>query len=582
MRSLTKAALAATTFTALVVACGGSDGSATVGAGDDAGAQSDAFVPDGVASDGPAGDGSQIDAARDGAADAATTCPTYQKLCNGRCIPVVADPANCGACGVRCSGATACSAGACVNECPIPLAACNNACVDTATDNDNCGGCGNKCGPTQGCSAGRCVDKIPLGPPPSACNGGGPPIVINGQCSGQTAQTTFRWALCSCKDVTMSSRLVTDAYDSTQGPYVPGGLGGGVGLNGAFDATSDNDIYGALWSSATGGVTTSSVNHVYEELHVGGSITAGGTFAVGYEGFVRGDVSAPGSLAVTRALHVSPSSTIRGNVTYASLVNNVPVVVPPPCDCAPGQILPIGSIVASHRTNNDNAAIGLNANALATPLGHAVRLELPCGYYYLSKIDNGQDPVTIVAKGHVALFIDGDATAGPLTFSLDPTSTFDVLLTGVIKPWPGSDFNYGSPSYPALMRIYSGGTDPTELAAGNFAGEFYAARSPIVAQSLLTAYGAMYAGDFRSSAEVDIHYDRAVLNAGSTCPPTPPPPGDAGAGGDGGRADGGTGCNSCQDCGNQACNGGTCGACSSSADCCAPLICAGGTCVILR
>jgi len=38
-------------------------------------------------------------------------------------------------------------------------------------------------------------------------------------------------------------------------------------------------------------------------------------------------------------------------------------------------------------------------------------------------------------------------------------------------------------------------------------------------------------------------------------------------------------CNTCLDCNGQACNGGSCGSCQSNSDCCAPLLCKGGTCV---
>jgi hypothetical protein len=50
---------------------------------------------------------------------------------------------------------------------------------------------------------------------------------------------------------------------------------------------------------------------------------------------------------------------------------------------------------------------------------------------------------------------------------------------------------------------------------------------------------------------------------------------------DGGAGDGGSTmpmCSSCLDCNGQACNGGTCGGCQSSADCCAPLICLNNQC----
>lgn len=40
------------------------------------------------------------------------------------------------------------------------------------------------------------------------------------------------------------------------------------------------------------------------------------------------------------------------------------------------------------------------------------------------------------------------------------------------------------------------------------------------------------------------------------------------------------GCSDCRDCNNQACVGGTCGACTDSSECCAPLLCLGGTCTL--
>ena len=49
------------------------------------------------------------------------------------------------------------------------------------------------------------------------------------------------------------------------------------------------------------------------------------------------------------------------------------------------------------------------------------------------------------------------------------------------------------------------------------------------------------------------------------------------------KPDGGTpttGCQTCLDCKGQACVDGVCGACTNSADCCAPLICKSGKCVI--
>jgi hypothetical protein len=50
---------------------------------------------------------------------------------------------------------------------------------------------------------------------------------------------------------------------------------------------------------------------------------------------------------------------------------------------------------------------------------------------------------------------------------------------------------------------------------------------------------------------------------------------------DGGRPVPPTSCNTCLDCQGQACNGGLCGGCTNSAQCCAPLVCVQGQCASL-
>jgi len=63
-----------------------------------------------------------------------------------------------------------------------------------------------------------------------------------------------------------------------------------------------------------------------------------------------------------------------------------------------------------------------------------------------------------------------------------------------------------------------------------------------------------------------------VSGACTGCPGMTPPP-DAGAPP--------TGCASCLDCQGQACINGTCGACTNSSQCCAPLVCQNGSCVTI-
>jgi hypothetical protein len=85
-------------------------------------------------------------------------------LCDGACVDLQTDPANCGACGndVAQSGGT-CQGGALA--CASNLLACDGACVDAQTDSSNCGACGKTCGipgilPVN-CLAGQCEACTP-------------------------------------------------------------------------------------------------------------------------------------------------------------------------------------------------------------------------------------------------------------------------------------------------------------------------------------------------------------------------------------------------------------------------------------
>src|SRR5262249_4766704 len=141
-----------------------------------------------------------------------------------------------------------------------------------------------------------CVAAVPLGPPPAKCVNGGPPINIgNGTnpatCTGNIAQTTFTWALCSCTNITLQDLLITDAFDSTKGPYPqPNVLGGSVGLDNVFNASNTFTVGGTLWGSASTGLSSSANGTVKEELHSGGPVNFD-ALDVGLDGFVNGNVN---------------------------------------------------------------------------------------------------------------------------------------------------------------------------------------------------------------------------------------------------------------------------------------------------
>jgi hypothetical protein len=570
-----------------IAACGGSGSSnidngsggaqgADAAAGFGGNAGSLILNNDASASGGTAGSMSQ--SGLDGASsmDSGSTCPPYQTFCGSMCIPTSEDPNNCGGCGVKCMGNDVCSSSGCASSCLPGLTACDHRCVDLENDNAHCGDCMTACAVGKGCVNKKCIDAVPVGNPPAKCAGGGPPISVSGAtvgCTGGLAQITFRWALCSCTDLDVSAPLTTDAYDSTMGAYKPGGLGAGVGVDRDVTHWSQAvSIGGDLWVAGTDSYQSSGpASEVKVDMELGGSWKASSPFTVDRNAFVTGTLM---------------GVTVKGKTTPTPMV-------PPPCDCAPQDIIPVAAIVAAHKSpNNDDASIGLMPTVFESPAA-PLRLDLPCGNYYFTSIATSQ-ALTIAAHGHTAIYIDGDVVpSAPLALILDPTATLDIFISGTIKA--SQTIVIGSPNYPALSRTYVGGTAKLSFSQDvRIGGEFYAANSALVDWSAHEdIYGAVFAGNFKSSQVTNIHYDRGVLEAGKECPPPSGSQPDAGggaggsngagggegAGGAGGAGGGSTGCMSCNDCGNQACINGACGACRNDGDCCSPLECRGGMCL---
>lgn len=391
------------------------------------------------------------------------------------------------------------------------------------------------------------------------CDGDGPLVLVgDGRlgCSGAVAQTTFRYAICTCEGMALSAPLTTDAFDSRDGPYTSGEGGGSLATNGRFDASADVDVGGGLDVGGSGLQFGATDLRVRARVQSAGPLTGDGLLAVAGDASVNGDLRVE-DLFVGGTVRVPAGATVEArNIDEAPRRETGPVTVNPPCDCAPERLLDIDALVAAHASENDNDLVPLGADAL-TDLPADARLALPCGRYHVDRIDG--EALTIEATGRVALFVDGDLALGELRIDLAEGAEIDLFIAGNVVGQ--ARWTLGDVRQPANARIYVGGGGTLELAGGAvFAANVYAPRAELVTPAAVEVFGSLFARRIAASGPLTVHYDKALGRSGEGCPVPGP-------------------CASCLDCGNQACVAGRCGECTNDADCCAPLVCAAGTCV---
>ncbi len=389
------------------------------------------------------------------------------------------------------------------------------------------------------------------------CSGSGPLIVVGDttmDCAGRIAERSFRYALCTCDGIVTSDTVSTDAFDSRTGPYAPPGLtGGSLGTNADLNATNPWSIGGSMWAS--GDWSSGNRLDVANDLQLAGRL-AGDVVEVGRNAFVGQSVQV-GELRVDGTLTVPAGEEIRADrMMSVGETLRAPVAIPPPCDC--DSLVDIAGFVRTYATDNDNASIDLNADAL-TNVTTSTPFEFPCGRYYVSRITSDV-PVVIRATGRVALFVDGDISVNDLQLELVDDAQVDVFVSGNVNASGG--FGFGDVTTPARVRMYVGGTGTINLAADSvFAGNLYAPRAELVTAGDSEIFGAVFVERLSASGPLSVHYDTGVLGSGDLCDPPPV-------------------CDSCGDCPSiQACIEGACGACETDADCCAPLLCRDGECL---
>jgi hypothetical protein len=387
-------------------------------------------------------------------------------------------------------------------------------------------------------------------------------------CVGNLAQVSFNWGIGSCHQIGSSSSIFVDGFNSLVGGYDPANpmVGGGVGANATINDDGAANMYGDLWASNTAGprggggpitsgtVMLTSAKDVHHDLYCGGNLSGGPT--------------------VDDKAYVVGTGQVSGPANPATKVPSVKQAV----NCTPIDINAIVANRAGSNNDNNNVTPALAPDIL-TKGGAPARIDLPCGNFYFTGITQ---PTTIVAHGRTAIYIQGNISAGgDLKFTLDPTAELDVFVTGTVTT--GSSLSIGSANYPALTRVYVGTTGSFTVQSGAIYGaNIWAANAHVIWESATDYFGTIVVGDLDNQSDARLHQDTAILSAGQTCPQ----PGSMGGGptGPGKLPDGGiapTGCTTCTDCGNQAClPSGQCGACTTSAECCAPLVCSNGVCVV--
>jgi hypothetical protein len=388
----------------------------------------------------------------------------------------------------------------------------------------------------------------------SFCTGHGPiPLPGSNQCTGDVAHL-FRFAACACASLDASGKLTTDAFDSTSDGGPASSNAASVAANGEVSTNAHTSLGGSVWAGGqqlapgTPAVTLKGDGTIAHDVQAGGDVSVGGIYQVGGNLFASGNVTIQsGSLSVVGTVNLPNGDSATG-VTAGGGVVHGPVQVAPPCDCSTP--LDVASLVAARKASNDDASIGLATTALEQPAGP---VPLPCGQYYVDAIQGST--VTIDVQGRVALFVGGDlAVTQAFQVVLAPDAELDLFIAGSVSVQGTTSL--GDVNAPAHVRVYVGGTGFTLSASASIGANLYAPAAVLQLASSFEMWGAIFAHDLQFSGDFTIHYDTSVLQVPG-CTPN------------------GTPCKTCDDCSGAtpSCKAGTCTACATSADCCAPLEC---------
>mgnify|MGYP000361349028 CR=1 FL=1 len=387
----------------------------------------------------------------------------------------------------------------------------------------------------------------------SFCEGeGGILLPGDGQCTGDLGEKTFVFALCSCTDVSVLGTFMTDSFNSND-PNLKVMAGGSVGVNGNYNTTAVADIGGALWID--GAMGTTAIHGVAKDLQCGGNVTPTLVSTVDEDAYVEGNISGLLPLmTIAGDLHIPNGKTVQAAVDGQIIKEAVDVQTP--CDCS--DPIDIAGIVAGFKSDNDNAANGVDPEALAD-LGLIKNIELPCGRYYFTEITSLL-ALTITVTGRTVIAVEGDLTdVGIFDLEIAPGAELDLFVAGDIEF--ANLAALGDKDRPAALRIYAAG-DVTFVSGFQLGGNLYAPNAIFNSVGLGDVWGSLFVKGIQLIELFAIHYDAAVLDQTGCLDP-------------GGE------CGDCHDCLNptpKCGDDGECLPCEVDADCCPPFQCDDGQC----
>lgn len=389
------------------------------------------------------------------------------------------------------------------------------------------------------------------------CSGKGPPVdlPIFGDCTGDLAKKTFRFAVCACTQGSFFNAVTTTSFNSTIDPN-KALEGGSVGVNGNLSVSSPLKVGGTLW--VDGKIDVNNACVVDQELHAG-NFTSANMLAIDDDAFVEGPAVNNNTLTVGGSYYYKNGPPPAG-LKVGQAQQDLQLEVIAPCDCKDS--IDIAAIVAAFKNKNDNGSLVTETTFVQNQ--NPIDVTLPCGRYYFTAFD-ALKPVTVHLTGRTAVFIDGGFKhAEGVVFDLGADAELDLFIDGALAS--NHTLALGDPARPAATRVYVNG-DVTLANETTLVANVYVPKHKFQANNILHLYGSVTADTIQLSSPTDVHYDEAILDVDG-CSDGSAPPG---------------GCKSCGDCLNPTpkCGpSGQCEACTQNADCCPPLVCSNGACIL--